>query len=268
MRDVSRKVVLVTGAAMGLGKLLVEKFAEDGARVVMSDINEADLKQSYKEFKEKGYDVHEYICDISDREQVYKMAQWIKKELCPVNVLVNNAGVAFKGTLLDADDEGISKTYDINVKGPIWTMKAFLPDMIEINEGHILNIASASGFIGVPGLAAYASSKWAVIGLSESVRQEVERVAKNIKFTIVCPSYISTGMFEGIKAPLLTKFMSPRRIVDIIYSSFKKDKVYVLEPFMVKVTPTLKAILPTKIFDLVSFTLGISKGQDKFVGRN
>ncbi len=147
-------------------------------------------------------------------------------------------------------------------------MKAFIPDKVKRNKGQILNVATASGFIGVPRLAAYASSKWAVIGLTESVRMEIAREASNVKFTIVCPSYISTGMFEGVKPPFLTKFMTPEEIVDTMYDSFKKDRIYVLEPFMVKLTPALKAILPTKVFDIACGLLGISKGQDDFVGRN
>ena len=268
MRDVKGKVVLITGAAMGMGKLLTEKFCKDGARVIMVDMNKEELKASRDQFVEQGFEVYEYVCDVSDPKQIAALATWAKKEVGPVQVLVNNAGVAFRGTLIDQDVEQISKIFDVNVKGVAWMMKAFLPDMIEANEGHILNLASASGFIGVPGAAAYASSKWAVIGLSESVRYEIRNMHKNIKFTIVCPSYVSTGMFEGVRPPRGTGFLSPKRIVNAMYDAFKKDKLYVLEPFMVKLTPTLKALLPPTLFDFMHTTLGLDKGASGLTGRN
>ncbi len=267
MKDVRGKVVLVTGAAMGIGKGLVEKFCEDGATVIMVDLVKEAVQEAHKEFKERGFDVHEYICDVSAKSQVYKMADWVKKNVGTVQVLFNSAGLAHKGNLIEADDDGIEKTFDVNVKGTIWTMKAFLPGMMELNDGHVINMASASGFVGVPGLAAYASSKWAVIGLSESVRREMIIAEKKINFTIVCPSYVNTGMFEGVTAPKGTGFMSLDRIVNAIYEGFKKDEVYVKEPFMVKFTPAMQALLPMRILDLISKTMGVDTGTENFVGR-
>lgn len=268
MKDVKGKVVLITGAAMGMGKLLTEKFCEDGARVIMVDLNPDSLKEAKAEFEQRGFEVFDYVCDISDSKKVKAMAAWAKKEVGTVSVLVNNAGIVYKGDLVDMPDEQLSRTIDVNLKALMWTMKAFLPDMMEQNSGHVLNLASASGLIGVPNLAAYATSKWAVIGLSESVRYEMIRAKKNVKFTIVCPSYVATGMFEGVKPPKMTRFLTPKRIVGIMYDAFKNDKVYVMEPFMVKSTPLLKAMLPAKAFDWVHRTFGIDSGMDSFTGRS
>jgi len=267
MKDVKGKVVLVTGAAMGMGKLLSEKFCEDGARVIMVDVNAESLKASIEEFKNRGFEVFDYVCDLTNRDKVYEMAEWVRENVGTVQALVNNAGVVYNGNFLDQDDEKISRTVDVNLKALMWTMKAFLPGMIENNEGHVLNLASASGFIGVPGVAVYAATKWGVIGLSESIRYELMKLKKNIKFTIVCPSYVATGMFEGVKPPKMTRFLTPQRIVDIMYDAFKKDKLYVLEPFMVKMTPSLKALLPIKAFDWVQKVFGVVTGADTLKGR-
>lgn len=267
MKEVRGKLVLITGAAMGMGKLLSEKFCQDGAKVVMVDMNKDELKKTTDEFSGRGYDVHNYICDISNREEVRRMAEWTKKEFGNVLVLVNNAGVAYKGDLIEQTDEQLEKTVEVNFKALLWTMKTFLPGMIEQNEGHIINLASASGFIALPGGAVYGATKWAVIGLSESIRQEMIHLGKDIKMTIVCPSFVNTGMFEGARAPVMTKFMSPKRMVGAIYNGFKQDKIYVMEPFMVKITPALKWILPVKAFDYVAGVLGVSSSMKSFTGR-
>ena len=268
MKDVKGKLVLITGAALGMGKLLTEKFCQNGAKVVMVDIRKEELKELLNEFRGRGYDVHDYICDISDSDQVHRMAEWTRQEFGTVSVLVNNAGVAYKGDLIEQTDGQLGKTVDVNFKALLWTMKSFLPGMIEQNEGHIINLASASGFVALPGGAVYGATKWAVIGLSESIHQEIINMEKNVKMTIVCPSFVNTGMFEGAKAPTMTKFLSPEKIVEAIYNGFKKDKLYVMEPFMVKLTPALKWTLPTKLFDFITRTIGISSSMKSFTGRD
>lgn len=266
MKNIRGKVALVTGGAMGMGKLFAQRLGEDGARVVLWDLNEKALKETEEELRAKGYEVFTYVADVSDPNRVRALAEKVKEDVGVVQILFNNAGVVFKGLITEQSDDHISKTFDINVKALCWTMRAFLPGMIERSEGHVVNIASASGLIGVPALAAYAASKWAVIGLSESVRYEVQATRPEIQFTIACPSYIATGMFAGVKPPRFTKMLTPEMIVDKIYRSFKHDRLFVLEPWLVKITPLTKAILPAKLYDSVQTLLGVQSGMNSFVG--
>ena len=101
---------------------------------------------------------------------------------------------------LELPDDKIEATFDINVLSLFWTGKAFLPSMIQRNRGHIVTIASASGLIGVARLADYASSKWAAVGFDESLRAELSKVAPGVMTTVVCPFYINTGMFRGVRS--------------------------------------------------------------------
>jgi short-subunit dehydrogenase len=145
--------------------------------------------------------------------------------------------------------------------------RAFLPDMIEKKAGHFLNVASASGLIGLPQGSTYAASKWACIGFSESIRLEMAALGhKDIKVTVLAPSYIRTGMFDGVTAPMLTPFLDPEKFVDTAYSAFKKDRIFVLEPFMVKVTPALKAFLPAPVFDVVGKLFGVTRSMNEWKG--
>jgi all-trans-retinol dehydrogenase (NAD+) len=140
--------------------------------------------------------------------------------------------------------------------------------MIAKDSGHIINISSASGFIGMPYMPAYAASKWAVIGLTESLRLEMELERfHGIRFTLFCPSYVDTGMFAGVKAPKLVPLLSPEEAVKRAYKGFRRGEYFILEPFMVKFTPALKALLPRPIFDKVSDILGVTISAKKVRGR-
>ncbi len=267
MKDVMGKNVIITGAAKGLGRLFAEKFAADGARLVLVDLDEAELSRTAEEIRQIGTQVDTYAVDLSERENIEALADDVHADVGKMDVVVNNAGVVFGGPFLDVDIEKHELTYRVNIQAVVWMTRAFLPDLIDKRAGHFLNIASASGLVGVPGAATYASSKWACIGFSESIRGELSQMGySDIKVTIVCPSFIDTGMFEGVKAPLLTPILEPQAIVDKAYEAFKKDDVYVLEPFMVKLTPALKALLPLPVFDLLGKIFRVNRSMDTWKG--
>lgn len=267
MKNVQGKTVLITGGAMGMGKLWAQHFANDRARLVLWDINQDALTATEKEFKALGTDVTVNVVDVTDRKRVYEVVNEFIKENGPIDVLVNNAGIVAGGEFLKTSDEKMAATIDIDLKALMWTMKAVLPGMIEKGEGHIVNISSASGFIGVPYMPAYTASKWGVIGLTESVRLEMKDLGhRGINFTIFCPSYVDTGMFEGAKAPLLSKILKPEEVIDIAYKGFKDNKLFILEPWLVKITPLLKSVLPTSVFDFVSDVLGATGSMKHWQG--
>ena len=257
MRDVRGKTALVTGGAMGMGLLWCEHFADDGANVVIWDLNEEKLQEAGEKIRRRGVKVLTQVVDVSKPQAVYEAAEVAKKETGGVDILVNNAGIVSAGPFLETPDAKLSAVLKVDLEAHFWTMKAFLPHMIEQNSGHIVTIASAAGFVGVARMPAYVAAKWGAIGLSESVRLELDLMGiKGVHFTIVCPSFVNTGMFAGARPPLLTSMLEPEEIVRKAYLAFKKDKIFVKEPWIVKVTPALKALLPTRAFDAISRLLG------------
>ena len=269
MRDVNGRAVLITGGAAGMGRLWAERFAADGARLALWDISEDALNKTAEALRATGSTVITDIVNVADSKAVYKAAKKLEAELGGIDVLVNNAGIVRSGDFLDTPDEDISAVLDVNLKGIFWTMKAFLPRMVERNDGHIVNISSASGFIGVPKIPAYVASKWGVIGLTESVKMEIANMKKDgVHFTVVCPSYVDTGMFEGARPPRMTKMLRPENIVNVSYEAFKKNKFMVMEPFMVKFTPALKSLLPARVFDSLSSFLGVNTSMHQWTGHS
>jgi short-subunit dehydrogenase len=250
---------------MGMGRLWCERFARDGANLVIWDINDDEMKRAAEDIGRSKVKVLTQKVDVSKNDAVYEAAEKATKEMGDVDILVNNAGIVFAGPFLETDDARLSAVIDVDLKAHMWTMKAFLPRMIERNSGHVVNVSSASGYIGVPRMPSYVAAKWGAIGLTESVRLELKTMGVDgVKFTLVCPSYVDTGMFEGAKPPLMTKMLKPKDIVDIAYEAFKQDKYIVNEPWLVKLTPALKGILPYQAFDLVSGILGVTKSMHKW----
>jgi NAD(P)-dependent dehydrogenase (short-subunit alcohol dehydrogenase family) len=250
-----------------MGKLWAEAFAADGARVALWDLDDAALAQTAAEFRAKGWPVHTQNVDVSRRSRVYAAATQLAADYGPVDVLVNNAGIVAGGKFLETKDERLEATIDVDLKALMWTCKAFLPGMIERGEGHVVNVSSASGFIGVPFLSAYAAAKWGVLGLTDSLRLEMQLLGhKGIGFTVFCPSYVDTGMFQGVKAPLFTPLLTPAVAVQRGYAAFRRGVYVVKEPFLVKLTPALQALLPTPVFDTISSLLHVNTSMEAWKG--
>jgi len=258
MKDVRGKAALVTGGAFGMGLLWCERFAAEGARLVIWDINQDNLDRAVKDFERRGIKVLGQIVDVSDAKAVAEAAQKAQDETGGVDILINNAGIVYSKPFLETADEHLAATVDVDLKGVMWCMKNFLPHMIDQNSGHIVNIASLAGYVGVPRMPAYSASKWGVIGLTESIRLEVTKVMKvdGIKFTVVCPGYVDTGMFAGAKPPRFTRLLQPKEVVDEAYAAFKRNQYYVRMPWLTKVTPLLKGVFPWQAVDVITDLFG------------
>jgi all-trans-retinol dehydrogenase (NAD+) len=251
--EVRGRVCLVTGGARGMGKLWAETFAADGARLVLWDMDGEALEQTAAEFRARGWPVYTQTVDVAKRSRVYAAAAQVAEEFGTVDILVNNAGIVAGGKFLETKDERLEATINVDLMALMWTTKAFLPGMIEKGAGHIINISSAAGFIGVPYMPAYCAAKWGVLGLTEALRLEMKTLGhKGIGFTVFCPSFVDTGMFRGAKPPLLTPMLSPEGAVKKGYDGFRRGQYVIKEPFMVKLTPALSALLPTQLMDTVS----------------
>ena len=268
MTKIKYKTILVTGAASGIGKLMAKKCLQKGAKqAVLWDINEEQLNKTTAEFERYGYKVLPYVVDVSSFEDISWAAEDVIKETGGVDIIFNNAGIVVGKPFVEHSDREIQATLDINVLGLMRVTKAFLPKMLEKTHGHIINIASAAGLIPNPNMSVYASSKWAVVGWSESLRLELQAYSRDVRVLTVTPSYINTGMFDGVKAPVLTPIMEPIDIVNRILKAVEQNEIILRAPFIVKAVPLLRGVLPTRMFDFVADKLGVYDSMDEFKGK-
>lgn len=267
MSSLKLKRVLITGAAGGLGRTLARHFAAEGCELVLTDLQEEALDEVQAELEALGTRCRAYVLDVTDEAAIHDVRRRVHEDLGTIDVLVNNAGVVFGGPFLEVPLTQHRLTYRVNVEGVMNMTHAFLPDVLESPRGHVTFIASASGFIGLPNGATYASSKWAVIGFAESIRAELKAQGKkHVGVTTVCPTYIDTGMFSGAKPPKTAKMLDPDDIAEKIVEAVKTRQVWVLEPWIVKITPFLKNCLPTRAADFISDVFGASSSMDGWRG--
>ena len=208
--NLKHKQVLITGGAKGIGLATAKRILNEGANVIIWDFKEDDLLQTVRDLKEQGHNVFSQICDVTNKEQVYQNAAIIKEKFGSIDVLINNAGTVYTGYMLDRSDEELENLINVNFTSMIYTIRAFMPDMLEKNFGHIINISSASSLTGAPKLAVYAATKWAVAGLTESLRLEVKKMGKSgVKFSSIHPNFLKKGLFEGTKLNVLGQLLAP-----------------------------------------------------------
>ncbi len=262
--------VLITGGASGIGRLLALKMAARGAKVVIWDIDQERLRRVVEELNRNGEcRAFAYVCDVSDKESVYATADAVRREVGPIHILVNNAGRVSGGPLLECSDEAVRRTMAVNTLAMFWTCKAFLPDMVRRQAGHIVTIASAAGVIGVNRLVDYCTSKWAAVGFDESLRVELHVLAPNVKTTIVCPYFVDTGLFDGVttRFPWLLPILKEDRVAEKIVKAIAHNRPRLMMPRMVYIVPLLR-ILPVRLFDALASFLGINRSMEHFVGRS
>lgn len=268
MTVIDGRTILITGAASGIGRLMALKMARLGGRIVVWDINAQNLEKLAGELKLASSKAHAtYVCDVSNRAQVYEMAAKVKAEVGPVDILVNNAGVVSGRRFLEVPDERIEATMKVNAMAHFWTAKAFLPDMIERNSGHLVTIASAAGLVGVTGLADYSASKFAAVGFDESLRMEL-RKTPGVKTTVVCPFFIDTGMFAGVttRFPWLLPILKEDLVAERIVGAVQSDKRRLVLPPIVNVLAPAR-LLPVTVFDAIAEYLGVNASMEHFRGR-
>ena len=268
MTKIKGKNVLITGGASGIGKLIGEQCLEKGAnQIIIWDINENALNKTCEELIAKGYVVHPYLVDVSDLAQIIDTSKKVLNQVGTIDILINNAGIVTGKPFHEQDHKSIHKTLEINTAAVMHITRAFIKPMIDQKIGHIINIASAAAMMANPNMSVYAGSKWAVLGWSESLRLELESLEGELHVTTVTPSYIDTGMFDGVKAPLLLPMLKPDTIVKAIINGIEKNKLFVRKPFMVNSLPLIKGILPTRAFDwFVGNILKVYKSMDEFKG--
>ncbi|NWI33767.1 RDHE2 dehydrogenase, partial [Sula dactylatra] len=269
-KNVSGEIVLITGAGSGVGRQLSLKLARLGATLVLWDINQEGLKETSRLARENGgARVHSYICDCSKKQDIYRVADEVKKEVGDVSILVNNAGIVTGKKFMDCPDSLLEKTMEVNIMAHFWTYKAFLPAMVASNHGHLVSVASSVGLTGMSHLADYCASKYAAIGFAESVDFEMRQLQKTgVKTTIVCPSLINSGMFAGCetKWPRLLPSLEPEYVAEKIITAIQQDQDFLLLPRTLYIL-ALKTILPVKAFILFLDYFSCYRIMTDFKGR-
>ena len=268
MKSLAGERVVITGAASGIGKLLALACARERADCALVDYHEERLADTERELKKFDVKVMAYRCDVSKREDIESTAGKILDDFDGVDILVNNAGIVSGGLLTDLEYEAIKSTIDVNLLGPMLFTKQVLPAMIQHGRGHIVNIASAAGLLGIPRLTDYCASKFGLVGFSDSLRLELKsRGLDGIKVTCVCPSYIGTGMFEGAEAPLLSPMLKPEDAAEQILRAIKKEKSYLVMPWATRLIPWVR-LFPAAWRDRIANSLGVGSSMDSFNPRD
>ena len=267
MRRFENKRVLITGAARGIGRAIAERFAQERAELLLTDLDTDELERAAEQLRSGGARVATYPLDVTDRAAVERTREAVHADGGPIDLLVNNAGVVFGGPFLEVPLERHELTYGVNVLGLVAMTHAFLGDLISRPEAHLVNVASASGLIGLPYGSTYASSKWAAIGFSESIRLELALQGHDhVGVTAVCPSYVTTGLFDGARPPRTTRMLTPDRVAELLVRGVRRNRPHVRAPWLVKVTPPLKGLLPTWLFDRISWIFGATSSMQAWTG--
>jgi NADP-dependent 3-hydroxy acid dehydrogenase YdfG len=194
MTSINGKVAVITGAGSGIGRALAYDLGRRGAKLAISDVDVVGLAETAKHVRVIGARVHEQRLDVTDRPAVLAYADTVVAEYGTVNIVINNAGVAFTGDIEQMTFEQIERVMDVDFWGVVNGTKAFLPHLIASGDGHVVNISSLFGLLSVPSQGAYNAAKFAVRGFTEALRQEMLVAGHPVEVTCVHPGGIKTAI--------------------------------------------------------------------------
>ena len=200
MTDIAGKVAVVTGAGSGIGRALAYDLARRGAKLAISDVDTAGLAETAQHAQVIGAAVHQQFLDVTDRDAVLAYAETVAAHYGVVNIIINNAGIAFSGDIEEMSFEQIERVMDVDFWGVVNGTKAFLPHVIASGEGHIVNISSLFGLLSMPSQGAYNAAKFAVRGFTEALREEMIVNGHPVEVTCVHPGGIKTAIARNAGA--------------------------------------------------------------------
>lgn len=269
--------VLITGGASGIGRIMGRICLEKGAsNLIVWDINQENIDKTEAELSDvkpaeagvsKGQ-IHSYIVNVSDPQAIKSAYEKVKSEVGEVDILVNCAGIVRGNNTFDKQTvQDIDLTMDINANAPMYVALSVLPDMLRRDRGHICNIASAAGMLGVPKLSVYCASKWAVIGWTESMRVELKQARSHVRVTSVAPYFINTGMFDGVNSKVFP-ILDPEKTAAKIIRAVEVGKSFRGIPFAYHFIRIWQGLLPNFLFDFIfGKVFGVYSVMDHFTGR-
>jgi NAD(P)-dependent dehydrogenase (short-subunit alcohol dehydrogenase family) len=196
MHDFEGRVAVITGGASGMGRAFADRFAAAGMKLVLGDIEEDALSRAVTELRDGGADAVGVPTDVARLEDVETLRDRALDAFGRVHVVCNNAGVA-GGAVIDTPIEVWRWVLGVNLWGVIHGCHVFLPLLVEQDEGHVVNTASLAGLSGVAGLGVYSTSKFAVVGLSESLHHDLVARGSRVGVSVLCPGFVQTRIFES-----------------------------------------------------------------------
>ncbi len=258
MHDLKDKLALVTGGARGMGRLHLQTLGREGCRLIATDVDEEELNATVRELSEAGLQVTPYALDVSDREACLALAERVERELGAVDILVNNAGIVEGSGILEMSERSARRMVEVNYLGLVWMMQAFVPAMARRGSGHVVNVASTAGKVGVANLGGYCATKFAVIGITDAARAELAK--QGVRFTIINPGYIKTGMFEGSKPSFVTRWLEPQEVADAVARSLKRGDAEVCVPgFTVRMAAFARGLCMPRFTDPAFRLMGLHR---------
>ena len=225
MQNLKGKTALVTGGGRGLGKAVALALAAEGVNVAITGRNENNLKSVVAEIESKGVKSSYSVFDVTDKKQVFISLEKLQNDFGKFDILINNAGIAAFGGILEMDDEQWEDIVKTNLFGPYYVVKAVVPGMVEKKSGDVVNISSTAGLKGNALTSAYSASKFGLIGMSESMMFELRK--QNIRVTTLTPSTISTDMAKTdlkITDGNPEKVLQPEDFAELVVDLLKLNK--------------------------------------------
>ncbi|WP_405133795.1 SDR family oxidoreductase [Nocardia sp. NBC_01388] len=248
--SITGKVVVITGGARGIGLATGKALQALGAKIAIGDIDEVSVKESGAA---QGFEVYGRL-DVTDQQSFEAFLDEVEKQLGPIDVLINNAGIMPTGRVVDESDQVTRRILDINVYGVILGSKLALTRMLPRGRGHVINIASLAGETHIPGLATYNASKHAVLGFTDTVREEYR--GTGLQFSSVLPTLTNTELGSGVTAPKLLRPAEPEEIADAIAKLIVEPKAKARVTAVAGIISQVVGLLPQSVGDAIGRALG------------
>jgi NAD(P)-dependent dehydrogenase (short-subunit alcohol dehydrogenase family) len=197
MRELAGKVAVVTGAASGIGRAMVERFARERMKVVLADVEEKPLAELNEALRRGGTETLAVRTDVSRWEDVAELARRTFEAFGTAHLVCNNAGVSGGGLAWELTEADWTWVLGVNLWGVVHGVRAFVPRLVQQGEGHVVNTASIAGLTAAPAMAAYCASKHAVVGISECLHYDLALIGSPVKVSVVCPAWVRTQISDS-----------------------------------------------------------------------
>jgi NAD(P)-dependent dehydrogenase (short-subunit alcohol dehydrogenase family) len=253
MRQFKDRVAVVTGGASGIGRAMALRFAQEGMKIVLADIEQAELERTEAEFRDKGHTVIGVHTDVSKAEDVETLAKRALQAFEAVHVVCNNAGVAPGGLVWEHTAKDWEWAMGVNVWGVIHGVRAFTPILLrQGEEGHIVNTASVAGLLSLPGMGLYCVTKHAVVALTECLHHDLAGHSDKVRCSVLCPAFVPTRISdsernrpailrdqrvksqedlareEQLRHAVQAGRISAEQVADMVFDAIRTERFYVL----------------------------------------
>ena len=232
MKDIRGTTAIVTGASRGIGVYIARALAEEGVNLSLAARSEGELEVVRAEMEALGVTAIATVCDVVNPEDRARLIERTESELGDIDILINNAGIERVRRFEEASDADFTDTLAINLEAPILLTRAVVPGMLARKRGHVVNIASGAGKVGVPYGSSYCASKHGLVGFTNALRAEYH--SSPVGFSVVCPGFVTdAGMYnrweqQSIRAPRIAGTSKPEKVASVTVNCIKKDRAEVI----------------------------------------